>query len=125
MTFLIVEDEYLILDFVCTEIKDVGLEALGATSADEALRVLDANPEITALVTDINMPGSMDGLQLAAEVRKRWPTIKIVVTSGRRRPLGIGVAARGGLCAETVLSTADHRCGARIAYRPLSSFVQS
>ena len=86
MTFLIVEDEYLILDFVCTEIKDVGLEALGATSADEALRVLDANPGITALVTDINMPGSMDGLQLAAEVRKRWPTIKIVVTSGRRRP---------------------------------------
>jgi DNA-binding response OmpR family regulator len=86
MSLLIVEDEHLILDFVCAEITDAGLEAVGATSADEALRLLESTTGITALVTDINMPGSMDGLQLAAEVRKRWPSINIVITSGRRQP---------------------------------------
>ena len=75
MSLLIVEDEHLILDFVCAEITDAGLEAVGATSADEALRLLESTAGITALVTDINMPGSMDGLQLAGEVRKRWPSI--------------------------------------------------
>jgi DNA-binding response OmpR family regulator len=76
MSLLIVEDEHLILDFVCAEIMDAGLEAVGATSADEALRLLESTTGITAL----------DGLQLAAEVRKRWPSINIVITSGRRQP---------------------------------------
>ena len=86
MTLLIVEDEHLILDFVCAEITDAGVDAVGATTADEALRILQSTAGITALVTDINMPGSMDGLELAAEVRRRWPTVKIVITSGRRQP---------------------------------------
>jgi DNA-binding response OmpR family regulator len=54
MTLLIVEDEHLILDFVCAEITDAGVEAVGATTADEALRVLQSTAGITALVTDIN-----------------------------------------------------------------------
>lgn len=87
MTLLIVEDEHLILEFVCAEIIDAGLAAVGATTADEALRLLQSRPEISALVTDINMPGVMNGLQLAAEVHRRWPAIKIVITSGRRQPL--------------------------------------
>jgi len=95
MSLLIVEDEPLILDFECTEITDAGFEALGATSADEALRVLQSTIGITTLVADINMPWSMDGLQLAAEVRTRWPSI----TSGRRQPSIFENASRRGLCA--------------------------
>ena len=57
MTLLVVEDEYLILDFVCAEMADADIAAIGATTADEAVRILQTNPAITALVTDINMPG--------------------------------------------------------------------
>lgn len=86
MTLLVVEDEYLILDYICAEMEDAGVTSIGATTPDEAIRILRANPAITALVTDINMPGSMDGLKLARWVHEHWPAIKIVVTSGKRAP---------------------------------------
>lgn len=86
MTLLVVEDEYLILDFVCAEMEDAGISAVGATTAEEALRILQSKQDITGIVTDINMPGSMDGLALAALVKERWPQIGIVITSGRRAP---------------------------------------
>jgi CheY-like chemotaxis protein len=87
MTILVVEDEYLILDFICAEMEDAGTPAVGATSAEEAIRILQSREDITGLVTDINMPGSMDGLALAALVAERWPDVGIVITSGRRAPL--------------------------------------
>ena len=86
MTLLVVEDEILILDFVCIEMADAGITAVGATTAAEAVRILEADASITAMVTDINMPGKMDGLMLADQVRQRWPQVKIVITSGRRQP---------------------------------------
>jgi two-component system, response regulator PdtaR len=52
-----------------------------AASADEAIAILEARLDITVVFTDIQMPGSMDGLELAAAVRDRWPPIKIVATS--------------------------------------------
>jgi CheY-like chemotaxis protein len=84
MTLLVVEDECLILDFICAEMSAIGVPAVGATSADEALRILGSNEAVTGLVSDVNMPGSMDGLKLAHLVRERWPHIGIVITSGRR-----------------------------------------
>lgn len=58
-----------------------------AVSADEALAVLEARPDLQAVVTDIEMlAGSIDGLELAHLVRQRWPRIGVVVTSGRQRP---------------------------------------
>jgi two-component system, response regulator PdtaR len=86
ITLLIVEDEHLILEFVCAEMSDAGLPTLGATTADEAIRILRSTPEISAIVTDINMPGSMNGLQLADIVHRHWPSIQIIITSGRRTP---------------------------------------
>ena len=53
-----------------------------ASNADEAISILEARSDITVLFTDIQMPGSMDGLKLAAAVKGRWPPIKIVATSG-------------------------------------------
>jgi CheY-like chemotaxis protein len=50
--------------------------------ADEAIEILEARLDITVVFTDIEMPGSMDGLKLAAAIRGRWPPIKIVATSG-------------------------------------------
>ena len=60
-----------------------GFEVIEAASADEAMRIFERRSDIRVVFTDIQMPGSMDGLKLAHAVRDRWPPIKIIVTSGR------------------------------------------
>jgi CheY-like chemotaxis protein len=59
-----------------------GFVVYQAGSADEAIRILESNSDIRLVYTDINMPGSMDGLKLAHYVRGRWPPVKIMITSG-------------------------------------------
>ncbi len=81
---LVVEDEFLIrmdlVDFLSNE----AFEVYEAADADAAIAVLEANDTIQVMFTDVDMPGSMDGLKLSAAVRDRWPPIRIVVTSGQR-----------------------------------------
>jgi len=81
---LVVEDEHLIRMDIVAALEDEGFEVFEAANAAEAIDVIIGNPRIHALFTDIDMPGSMDGLLLAAFVRDRWPPIKIIVTSGHR-----------------------------------------
>ena len=64
-------------------IEDAGFEVIEAASADEAIRILECRGDIRVVFTDIDMPGSMDGLKLADAVHNRWPPIKRIVTSGR------------------------------------------
>jgi two-component system, response regulator PdtaR len=78
---LAVEDEPLILILAVDMIRDAGFEPLWASNADEAIRILESRDDIRIVFTDINMPGSMDGIKLAQTVRGRWPPIKIIVTS--------------------------------------------
>ena len=80
---LIVEDEFLIRMDAVDMIRSGGFEVVEAKDADEAIEILESRPDITVVFTDIHMPGSMDGLKLAAAVRGRWPPIKIVAASGR------------------------------------------
>jgi CheY-like chemotaxis protein len=82
-TVLLVEDELLVQLDLVHWLSEQGLNVLTATTADEAIELLDRHPEIALLLTDIQMPGSMDGIRLAHYVAKRWPPIKIVVLSGR------------------------------------------
>jgi CheY-like chemotaxis protein len=79
---LIVEDELLLRMDAADAIKAGGFEVVEAANADDAIEILEARPDITVVFTDIQMPGSMDGLKLARAVRGRWPPIKIVATSG-------------------------------------------
>ncbi len=79
---LIVEDEPLLRINMSSYIEDAGFTAYEAANADEAIRILEQHSEIRLIFTDINMPGSMDGLRLAHYVRRRWPPVKIIVTSG-------------------------------------------
>ena len=79
---LIVEDDFLLRIDAAEMIKAAGFEAIEAANADQAIQVLEARYDITVVFTDIQMPGSMDGLKLAQFVRNRWPPIKIVATSG-------------------------------------------
>jgi CheY-like chemotaxis protein len=79
---LIVEDELLLRMDATDMIEAAGFEVIEAGNADEAIEVLESRRDITVVFTDIQMPGSMDGLKLARAVRGRWPPIKIVATSG-------------------------------------------
>jgi CheY-like chemotaxis protein len=83
---LIVEDEPLIRMDLADMVRDAGHVVLEAADADEAIGLLETSPAIRILVTDIEMPGSMDGLKLATAVRERWPPVAIIVTSGRILP---------------------------------------
>jgi two-component system, response regulator PdtaR len=80
---LVVEDETLILMDIVAQLNAEGFKTYEATNADAAVALLEAHPDIGLIFTDIDMPGSMDGLKLAAAVRDRWPPVKIIVTSGR------------------------------------------
>jgi len=79
---LVVEDEFLLRMDSVEILEDEGFEVVPAANADEAIAVLSARSDIHLVFTDIQMPGSMDGLKLARFVRNRWPPIKIVATSG-------------------------------------------
>jgi CheY-like chemotaxis protein len=80
---LIVEDDFLIRMGAAEMIEAAGFAIVEAADADEAMEILEVRLDITVVFTDIQMPGSMDGLKLAAAIRGRWPPIKIVATSGR------------------------------------------
>jgi len=80
---LIVEDDLLIRLNAAEIIEEAEFAVVEAANADEAIEILETRSDITVLFTDIQMPGSMDGLKLAAAVKGRWPPIKIVATSGR------------------------------------------
>jgi CheY-like chemotaxis protein len=82
---LIVEDEFLIRMDAVDMIRSAGFDVVEAQNADEAIFILEGRPDIRVVFTDVEMPGSMDGLKLAAAIRGRWPPIKIVATSGLLR----------------------------------------
>jgi two-component system, response regulator PdtaR len=84
ISVLVVEDEALVRMDIADQLIEDGYEVFEAASADEAVAILEAESSIRILFTDIDMPGSMDGLKLAAAVHDRWPPVKIVVTSGHR-----------------------------------------
>lgn len=79
---LVVEDETFIRMDVVETLSAAGFETLEATNADEAIQMLENHREIRLVFTDIDMPGMMNGLKLAAAVRDRWPPVKIIATSG-------------------------------------------
>lgn len=86
MVVLAVEDEPIVRMSMADFLDDAGFKVFEAVNADEALALLHARADVQALVTDIEMPGSMNGLELARVVQVRWPGVGIVVTSGRVCP---------------------------------------
>lgn len=83
-TVIVVEDETLVRMHIAMSLEDEGFIVLEAANADDAMEFLDQHAEISLMFTDIDMPGSMDGLKLAEAVRDRWPPIKIIIASGHR-----------------------------------------
>lgn len=86
---LVVEDDQLLRLVTVDMVEEAGFVALEAGSADEAVVILESRSDIALVLTDVEMPGSMDGIKLAHAVRHRWPPIKIIVVSGRMCPLDV------------------------------------
>ncbi len=82
-TVLIVEDEMMLRMRAVDMVEDAGFSSVEAVNADDALAILESRSDIELLFTDIQMPGSMDGLKLAHAVHERWPSIKIILVSGQ------------------------------------------
>jgi DNA-binding NtrC family response regulator len=81
---LVVEDEIFVRMNIAEHLSDAGFDVLEAGNADEAIRIIENTQDIRLVFTDIDMPGSLDGLKLAAAVADRWPPIRIIITSGHR-----------------------------------------
>src|SRR6187200_579479 len=83
---LVVEDEMILRMRAVEIVEDAGFIPVEATNADQAISILESRSDISLLFTDIQMPGSMDGLKLAHAVHERWPAIKIILVSGQVTP---------------------------------------
>lgn len=83
MKVLVVEDEPIIRLGIISSLEDAGYSVVEASNADEAIARLGQDSEVGVVVTDVDMPGSMDGIKLAHYVRRRWPPIQLLVISGK------------------------------------------
>ena len=83
---LITEDDALLRMFATDIVEETGFRAIEAADADAAMALLESRSDIAMLFTDIDMPGSMNGLKLAHTVSRRWPPIRILVASGQLQP---------------------------------------
>lgn len=81
-TVLLVDDEYELLEVASTYLEEMGFKVLAATNGEQALRTLDKNPAVDVLLTDIVMPGGINGVELARQVRRVTPQVKVLYTSG-------------------------------------------
>ena len=84
-TVLVVDDEALIRMNSADMLEDAGYRVIEADGADEALTILEGPLVIHLLFSDVDMPGSMDGVALAALVHERWPDIRLLLTSGHHQ----------------------------------------
>ena len=83
---LVVEDEELLRLYAADLLEAHGFAVLKAENADEALKVLEQRNDVRLLFTDIQMPGALDGMDLARQVHVRWPHVLLVITSGQTAP---------------------------------------
>ena len=90
---LVVEDEMLLRMRAVDMVEDAGYISVEAVDADQAVAILESRSDIALLFTDIQMPGSMDGLGLAHSVHARWPPIKIILVSGQLKLASIDIPA--------------------------------
>lgn len=94
-TVLVVEDDTLVRMHGTDILEDAGYRVLEAANADEALAILSGQRDVHVLFSDVDMPGSMDGLDLARLVHERWPHIHLLLTSGHHAVQGSDLPDRG------------------------------
>jgi CheY-like chemotaxis protein len=93
---LVVEDEVLIRLVIAAELRNAGFVVLEAANAEEALAVLEAAGPVDAMITDVRMPGAIDGIELARETRLRHPQTKIIIASAQVPEWRVGDIVNAG-----------------------------
>lgn len=88
---LVVEDEVLIREFIAEELRLAGFSVIEAGHAEQALTYINASEQVDLVFSDIRMPGSLNGLQLAEILRDRYPDIPVILTSGYPPPMHVGI----------------------------------
>jgi two-component system, response regulator PdtaR len=110
---LIVEDESLVRMLAVIVAEDNGFDVLSAATADEAIKVLESRSDVRLVFTDVNLPGSMNGLRLAHAIRGRWPPVELLVTSAVSNITAKDLPERGRFLAKpydvAALSEAFHQ----------------
>lgn len=121
MKILVVEDEPLIRLGMVSLVEELGFPVLEAGDAAEAIGLMEAATDIRLVITDVDMPGTMDGLRLAHYVRKRWPPVQLIVVSGKvgvdPKQLPEGARFFSKPCRDDVLLAAVREIGAAGAGR--------
>jgi CheY-like chemotaxis protein len=115
---LVVEDEMLLRMRAVDMVEDAGYTPIEAVDADQAVAILESRSDVALLLSDIQMPGSMDGLRLAHAVHDRWPGIKIILVSGQLKLAGPDIPANSrffGKPLEAKLMIAQMQCMIGIA----------
>ncbi len=86
MNIMVVDDEPILRLVVSEILQDAGYSVSNAPTADDALAMLEEGCEARVVVTDVHMPGRLDGFELAEVICRRWPHIGVVIVSGRLCP---------------------------------------
>lgn len=93
-TVLVIEDEVLVRMVIADYLRECGFRVVEASTADEGMRVLKTNERVDIVFSDVQMPGSFDGFELAQWLRRERPGVKVILTSGVTR----AASAAGELC---------------------------
>lgn len=83
---LVVEDEVLIRFMVSDELREAGYDAIEACNADEAVAILESRVSVDLVISDVRMPGTIDGLGLLAFIRASFPDLPVIMMSGHLEP---------------------------------------
>ena len=102
---LVAEDEELVRLYAADLLTEAGYKVIDVASAEAALEAMAEQPNIRVLFTDIQMPGKLDGIQLARRVHQQWPEVLLLITSGGRQPATAEIADHGHFIAKPYLPT--------------------
>ena len=100
---LVAEDEELVRLYAADLLTEAGYKVIDVASAEAALEAIAEQPNIRVLFTDIQMPGMLDGIQLARRVHEPWPDVLLLITSGGRQPATAEIADHGHFIAKPYL----------------------
>ena len=97
---LVVEDQEILRLYAADLLEEHGFRVVEAQNAAAALKVLETRNDVRMLFTDIQMPGALDGMELAREVHHRWPHVLLVITSGQKKPTEAEIPDHGRFVAK-------------------------
>lgn len=120
---LVVEDTAIIRMGAIDLVVSAGYEALEARDADEAIRILESRSDIDLVFTDVQMPGTMDGIKLSHYIRERWPPVKLIVASGKTILEESSLPEGSGFFAKPYVDNAIVDAMARMLARPDAHLV--